>query len=328
MVTPSNRAADLLAAIQSSVIEVTWRTPDDLSRRSVEAMVASGDGARLPSHGFLHLTGPGVSGSSALMDDVARLMSGFQRLVTAWGASLEGITTLRGKINNAVKARTRLRLIAGVAPGSVVLNITPDMPPAEELAPDGQEAMIDQPVSQRLDLVLEQVATLVGQASAIGPDATGSEVVKTIRELGPRTASSLRSLTDSLSSGGFDLDVEWAEPNKPTYRGSITAVDAGRVSKVIAGRELDRGQVTMIGLLHTSSDGTTRWEVEVLGESYKVGRGQVTPEAIHAAHPAPGHTVRITANVSLKEGLGEDKLVYQATSIEVVDPSTPQSITE
>ncbi len=328
MATPSDRAADLLTAIRSSDVEATWRTPDDLARRSVEAMVADTDHARLPSHGFLHLTGVGVTGSSALMDDVARFMSGFQRLVTAWGASLEGITTLRGKISSTVAAKTRLRLVAGIAPGSVVLNITPDMPPADELVPDGQAAIIDQPVSQRLDLVLEQVSTLVSQASALGPDANDSEMIKTIRELGPRTASSLRSLTDSLASGGFDLDVEWAEPNKPTYRGSITAIDAGRVSKVIAGRDLDQGQVVMVGLLHTSSDGTARWEVEVLGESYKVGRGQVTPEAIHSVHPAPGDTVRIIANVSLKEGLSDSKPMFQAISIEVVDPTMPHSITE
>ena len=322
-----DRAAELRSAIETADIPVTWQTPDDLSRRSMEAMASTVDGRQLPSRGFLHLTGWGVRGSSALMEDVAQLMTGFQRLVAAWGASLDGFTNLRGKLPVTMTAKTKLRLVAGVAPGSVVLNIAPDMSPIDELEPGGQPAL-DQPTSQRLDEVLEQVTDLVSQASTLGPDPTNTEMIRTIQELGPRTASSLRAVTEGLARGGFDMDVEWAEPNKPTYRGSITARDAEQVARIITGRELDHGKATLVGQLHTSSDSTAPWHIEVLGKHYKVKRGRVSPQAIRDAHAAPGDTVRISAQVSLRDGPSGEKLDYRATSIEVVDASTPHSVTE
>jgi len=327
MTTTSERVAALQAKIAASDTKVTWRTPEDLSRRSVEAMVGTAGGHRLPSHGTLHLTGEGVTGSSAPLDDIGQVMTGFQRLVTAWGAALEGAKNIGGRLSDAITAKTRLRLVAGIAPGSVVLNITPDLSAGEELMPDGMEALIEQPTSQHLDQVMEQVASLVAGAEKIGPDPSDSPLVRTLQDLGPRAASSVRSLAEQLSTGRFNLDLEWSEPNKPTYRGSITSADAGSVARIIASRELDSGHIVIVGQLRTSSDEATPLCIEVHGQKYKVRRGQVTPKMIRAAHAAIGDTVRVEAQVILKEGLGGDKVEYRATKFEKVDVNESHRIT-
>jgi hypothetical protein len=277
---------------------------------------------------MLRLTGEGVVGASAPMEHVARVMSSFQRLVTAWGASLEGVKSLRGAFSAGIQARTRLRLVAGIAPGSVVLNLAPDLSPVQELTPDGMEAMFGQPVSQRLDQVLEQVSALVEDASEVGPDASDAKLVAALVDLGPRAASCLRSFSEQLSSGRFDLDVEWAEPDRSTRRGSITASQAGRLAKVITGRELDQGEVTITGVLHTVSDVGVPWEVEAAGQRFRVKRGLVTAEMVRAARPSVGATVKVTAQVSLKEGPGGEKVEYRATGVEVVGEPTPHGVVE
>ncbi|MDR1151194.1 MAG: hypothetical protein LBK72_01735, partial [Bifidobacteriaceae bacterium] len=323
MTTPSERAVALRQQIESSDIPVTWRTPDDLARRSVEAMAGMPGDEWLVSHGTLHLTGEGVVGASAPMEHVAQVMSAFQRLVTAWGAALEGVKSLRGAFSVGIQQRTRLRLVAGIAPGSVVLNLTPDLSPARELTLEGMEAMIGQPVGQRLDQVLEQVSTLVREAAEVGPDAGDTALVSTLSGLGPRAASCLRSFSEQLASGGFDLDLEWAQPHRPTFRGSITASKAGHLARVITGRDLDRGEVTITGVLHTVSDAGVPWEVEAAGQRFRVRRGHVTGEMVRATRLGVGDTVRITAQVSLKDGPGGEKAEYRAMAVEVVGEDTP-----
>jgi hypothetical protein len=210
----------------------------------------------------------------------------------------------------------------------VVLNLTPDLSPADELTPDGMEAIIDQPVSQRLDQVLEEVSTVVREAAEVGPDASDSALVVKLSDLGPRAASSLRSFSEQLASGRFDLDLEWAEPNRPTYRGSITASRAGHLVKAIAGRDLDQGEVAITGVLHTVSDVGAPWDVEAAGQRVKVKRGHVTAESVRTVHPAPGDTVRITAQLSLRDGPGGERAEYRALAVEVVAQDTPHGIVE
>ena len=328
MVTTSERAAALRREIEASDTPVTWRTPDDLARRSIEAMAAYSGAPRLVSRGMLHLTGEGVVGASAPLEHVAQVMAAFQRLVTAWGAALEGVKSLRGAFSVGIQAKTRLRLVAGIAPGSVVLNLTPDLPPADELTPGGQAVLFGQPVSQRLDQVLEEVSAVVREASAVGPDAGDSPLVAKLADRGPRAASCLRSFSDQLAQGRFDLDLEWAEPNRSTYRGSITASQAGHLAKVITGRDLDKGEVSITGVLHTVSDAGVPWEVEAAGQRFRVKRGNVTAEMVRAARPGVGDTVTITAQMSLKDGPGAEKVEYRATAVEVVGEETPHGIVE
>jgi len=57
-----------------------WTTADDLSRIGIEALTdADPLGRALASHGNIRITGDGVTGSSAKVNEVARVMTGFQR---------------------------------------------------------------------------------------------------------------------------------------------------------------------------------------------------------------------------------------------------------
>ncbi|WP_234791067.1 hypothetical protein [Mycolicibacterium wolinskyi] len=68
-----------------------WTTADDLSRIGIEALTDSDPlGRALASRGNVRITGDGVTGSSAKVNEVARVMTGFQRLATAVGAAQAG----------------------------------------------------------------------------------------------------------------------------------------------------------------------------------------------------------------------------------------------
>lgn len=94
-----------------------WTTLDDLSRISVEALIADQTlGRTLPSHGNIRISGDGVTGASARVSEVARVMTGFQRLATAVGAAQQGDKTLGRQPNTDVRRRTDLLLQASQAP--------------------------------------------------------------------------------------------------------------------------------------------------------------------------------------------------------------------
>ncbi|MDR1266231.1 MAG: hypothetical protein LBK42_11905 [Propionibacteriaceae bacterium] len=326
----SDRAAAILARIEATPDpdEWGWETPEDVSRLSVERMMARSAGPvrTLHSRGSIRLAGEGVSGNSAPLDAVGDVMARFQRLVTTVGAAHAGDTSARGKPSRQIVARTRLRLLAGPAPGSVVLNLTPDTAPDDELAPAGSVALFDQPTTQTVDRAVEEVVAILRAAADAGPDADESSLVGDVERLGPRVASTLRIFAKTLDSSGFDAGLEWDEPFKPTFRASVRAADAGRLAGVIEGRELDRADVVIVGVLRTVSDKTTPMEVEAAGSSFKI-KG-VPADAIHQTRPSPGDTVRVVARVSVRDGLDGERSEYSATNIEVVGPGTPQSVTE
>lgn len=74
-------------------------------------------GRVLASRGNIHITGDGLSDSSARVNDVARVMTGFQRLTTAVGASQTGDKALGKQPNADVQRRTDLLLSTATPPG-------------------------------------------------------------------------------------------------------------------------------------------------------------------------------------------------------------------
>ncbi|WP_233209569.1 hypothetical protein [Mycobacterium sp. ENV421] len=111
----------------------TWATPDDLSRISLEGLIAQDTlGRTLASRGTIRVTGDGVTGSSARVSEVARIMMGFQRLATAVGAAQRGDKALGRQPNAEVRRRTDLLLTASPGPGSITLTFTPATLPITE----------------------------------------------------------------------------------------------------------------------------------------------------------------------------------------------------
>ena len=99
MATLFDRAAALRSAIEASDIAVTWRTPDDLTRLSIEAMAASLGTARFTAHSSSHLTGlaPGRCHDGRMDSWKVRGASGFS--FDAGSDPVEVLRTVRGTVD-------------------------------------------------------------------------------------------------------------------------------------------------------------------------------------------------------------------------------------
>lgn len=87
-------------ALDSLIRLPDWSTPDDLTRTGIEALMdADPLGRTLGSEGNNRIGGDGVTGSAARATEVARVMTGFQRLATAVGAAQTGDKALGKKAN-------------------------------------------------------------------------------------------------------------------------------------------------------------------------------------------------------------------------------------
>jgi hypothetical protein len=183
--------AALLAAMADDDTP-SWTTPDDLSRISIEGLIAADTlGRTLPSHGNIQITGDGVNGSSARVADVARVMTGFQRLATAVGAAQQGDKTLDRQPNADVRRRTDLLLRASPAPGSLILSLTPATSPITETGhADGKVGMFAELETddQMLDTAIGATIDVFAAGNDIGPAPADSLFVQRLGEMGPRTA--------------------------------------------------------------------------------------------------------------------------------------------
>ncbi len=271
----------LMERAEGPLPEVTWSEADDLGRMSVEAMIRQREDVRdLASRGSVRLTGAGVIGHSAPLDDVGAVASSWQRCVTAVGASLEGVRSSFGQIPREVVQRTRLTLTAAPATGSIQLDLAPEANPLRETSEDGQMVAYDTP-RPLADLASETLIALLDQASNTGPDA--DELGDAIRQLGPRVASHVRRLADVLEKAHFDLDVVWAEPNAATRRATLTAGTAGWLREFVTGRALDGQEQELTGIVRTVSD-LTKWQIETPDGLRSVDASSLEPEIIEQTH--------------------------------------------
>ncbi|MFF2454096.1 hypothetical protein [Isoptericola sp. NPDC058082] len=315
----SERARAVQERLLAAAEPATWKTPDDLARRAMEAVGGEElPGRSMVSTGTLHLAGRGVEGSAARMAAVGEVMTTFQRLVTAVGAAQEGYRNLRGSFPAPVLARTHLRLAASPYVGSVVLDFMPEITPAQELRPDGDIQLIDEPRTQRTDEAVSEVIGLLDAARALPADADEGPLLNEISDLGPRAAAALREFSKMLSVGDFETDVTWREPGKPTRRAILPASDAGRLSALIASRELDHGEAEVVGVLHTISDKTALAIETDLGTWEYVRGSKLPADALKNA--VWGSRVRVIADaVEVRKPGGEVSVKYTAKSIQRLD---------
>lgn len=312
----SERARAIEERLLAEAGEVTWSTPDDLSRRAREAIAGAYlPGRQMASSGSLHLAGEGVSGSTARMSAVGDVMTTFQRLVTAIGAAQEGFKAVRGTFPAGLLAKTRLSLVASPLVGSVVLEFEPETPPAAELSPGGNVPLFDEPRTQRTDEAVGEVVDLLVRAAELGPDPDADGLLEELVERGPRVASTLREFTTVLAVADFETDLTWREPGKPTRRAVLASADAGRLASLIVSRELDHGEAIIEGVIHTVSDKTALAIATDDGSMEYVRGSKLAPQVL-AAIPW-GSRVRIVADtVETRRPGGETSVRYTAKRIE------------
>ncbi|AEI11862.1 hypothetical protein [Cellulomonas gilvus] len=315
MVT-SDRARLIEQQLASTPIEVTWSTPGDLARQSMEAVADEpAPGRQMISLGTLHMAGDGVTGSAARMSAIGEVMTTFQRLVTAVGAAQEGFTALRGTFPAALLAKTQLRLIASPRLGSVVLDFMPEVPPADELYGRVGVPLIDEPRTQRADEAVVEVINMLQAAQDLSADVDESPLVEDLVGRGPRVAAALREFAKTLATSDFETDLSWRQPGEPTRRTTLPAQDAARLFSLIASRELDHGEAVIEGVIHTVSD-KTALAIETDDGAWEYVRGsRLPPDAL--AGIRWGSRVRVIADtVEVRKPGGEVTVRYTAKGIE------------
>lgn len=322
MTTPDDELDRLQSAILAAMNDPAiaeqipeWTTADDLTRIGIEAMIDPDPFGRvLSSRGSIHITGDGVSGSSARVNDVAHLMTGFQRLATAVGASRTGDKTLGRKPNADVRRRTDLLLTAAPAVGSIILTFTPALAAVDEV---GQPGMLDEfeTDNQMLDGAIGATIDVLAAGNTIGPNPDDSDFVGQLTTLGPRTAAAVRDLAKTLDRAGFDIGIDWQQPAHTTRRVQVTAASAAYMADIVEHANLDEQPVTITGEYLTVSS-VASWLIQQSdGDVITVKLGRISSGQIKGL--AVGDRVRIAAIMKTETTAGGSvKITYTAQTFE------------
>lgn len=313
------------AALPDDVEAVEWEDAEDLGRLSVSAFLSEQSPVRREaSSGFVKLTGAGVSGHTAPVEQVANVMRNFQRLVLASGLSLSGFKTLRGRLPSDVVSKTLLHLDGSALAGSLVLTVIPATPPEQEIMPDGQAEFFRDDDKQLVDQAVEKSVSLLNMAKEIGPDADDSEFLAEVLDAGPRVASTLRDLADTLVQGDFDTELAWNEPGQRRLVSRLTVPQLAHLSTLVASRELAKEPTVLTGIIRTVSD-IAPLRVEIADGQIETIQADDIPHGV-IAELRVGMTVRIAASVTEDVSAGGDvKTRYTASAIEVL--SEPEDAT-
>jgi hypothetical protein len=328
MTTSEDDIDRMQAAILAAVTDddtSAWSTPDDLSRISVEALIADDTlGRTLPSRGNIRLSGDGVTGASARVSEVARVMAGFQRLATAVGAAQQGDKALGRQPNADVRRRTDLLLKASPGPGSIILTLTPATSPITETGHAGGKVGMFAELEtddQLLDTAIGAAIDVFSAGNDIGSRPAQSRFVQQLAEMGPRTASALRDLSKTLDRAGFDVEIDWQQPSRATRRVTVSAAAAAYIAATVENANLDEQPVQIIGEYLTVS-AVSSWLIQQDdGDTVTVKLGEISKDdtrglavgdrvaidAVMKVETTPGGAVKTTYTAHAVHRLGDPR---------------------
>lgn len=308
MATPDSAFERLMSLAEDDLPEATWSEPSDLARMSVAAMTNKGSaaGQQLVSSGQIRLHGSGVEGNAASLDLVGQVASRWQRAVSAVGAAIDGVRSTSGRLPDTIAHRTALLLSASPTAGSIVLSISPRASTQQTLT-DLNRTLADEASATLLRLL----------ATAADPDPKTSLLASELKQLGPRTAGSIRLLAAALDQAHFDMDAIWREPHSRPVGVSLSAGGAGWLKDFVTGEELDVSETDMAGVVHTVSD-VAKWLVNVAGEPRLIDASRLSPAVVRAVHI--GQSVRLRVRVNAVER-PDGTMVETFTAMELLSPS-------
>ena len=133
-------------------------------------------------------------------------------------------------------------------------------------------------------------------------------------------ASSVRDFTRGLHRYGFDLDLEWRQPRRPTHRVHLSAGSADQLARAIEASELDIEEVTIEGrVLTVSTVQSQEWLMEQAdGTHVAIKHSQLPYEQTSGI--ATDMWVRIIAQMKTSvSNAGVTRVTYEATSVERLD---------
>jgi hypothetical protein len=306
---------DRLAASQ----QPAWQTASDLSKLSIAAFQEKDSPVRRArSSGLFRLDGEGAQGSRASAKDFASVITNFQRVLNAIAAAFDGHKSWRGKLPDAAVALSRLDIVAEPLSGSVVVRFEPHVLPEHEISNDGTVALIGQAEAQTADRAVHELLDLFETIHSADDASAGNAFIARVEDLGPRVATTVRDLADSLADGLFVPDIRWVQPRGDARRTRLSSAELAYISRLVSMREADREPVVLEGVLRTVSD-VEDLRLQVDGSAFvDVAAGDIPPETIRGLH-VDGR-VRIEADVRGKSlPGGAEVLVYTAKRIELLD---------
>jgi len=301
-----------------------WETADDVARISFEALVTQDEIARtLPSLGMLRLSGPGVTVHAAPLSEVTRVLQGLQRVATAVAAAEVGDTELGKQASTAITNRTRLLIAGSPLPGSLVFNLAPETPATSEVRdPEGSVSMFreEKDDDQQIDKAMTRAIDVISAGIDLPPIPDGSAFLDGIAELGPRVASSIRDFARGLHRFGFDLDLEWKQPRRPTHRVHLATASADRIAGVIELARLDVDPVTIERrVLTVSTVQNQEWLIEQSDGTRVSIKHSDLPYDQTVGIATDAH-VRLSARMKTSvSNAGVTKVTYEATAVERLD---------
>ncbi|WP_138733094.1 hypothetical protein [Modestobacter excelsi] len=315
-----NKDAAAFFARYEGVEAPDWSTASDLTRMGVESMAAEQTlGRVLRSHGVVRLTGPAVDANSARMDGAGELLTKLQKLVTALGASMEGSKSQVGSLAERFRSATQLRLLAGTAPGSVMLFVVPEAAPAEELYPTGEVPLVD---DQRplVDRSADALIDVLSEASS--PAADSVALGREIDDYGARVAAGIKGLASAVLDSGIELEWSWAVPNQNRRTARLSMGTARWLGELVAGQSLDVEPVQLVGTLRTISDHSA-WELRTdAEETVRIKRGDI-PDAVTSSLWI-GQRVRVDAELAMHVSPGGiERPEYTAIEVTSLDELPP-----
>lgn len=317
---PETNVDDVLNLIGMTREELAGLPPmdgDDLSRASMEAMAASQGTARtIASVGNLHFTGESVKGHTMPARRFAKLIEHFQDLVTAVGAHLAA-TPDGGKIPSRIKTQTRLLVLASPLPGSVQVDLTPEVAGIDFIEPGGEEPLIRDTEAARplADRAAESALDLMAIPEGIDLDPWADRV----SEYGTRSARALRRLMGSVSHASLTVDASWHEPGRDLTRVAVSSADAGRAFSAIRNRQLESVETDLTGEMSGLGLDNQPLALGRGSDAITIKRGRLDEETLKQLHLGDMVRVHVTENIELRPG-GEERVTYEAIRLSKLKP--------
>ncbi|SFT60862.1 hypothetical protein SAMN05660657_01835 [Geodermatophilus amargosae] len=309
-----------------------WLSASDLAPMGVDAQAAEQALGRVTrSHGVVRLTGPAVDANSARLDGAGDMMTKPQKLVTALGASMEGSKSQVGVVAERFRSATQLRLLAGTAPGSVMLFVVPEASPVEELYPGGKVPLIDDQTTL-VDRSADALIDVLSEASSPAPDTAA--LSRDIDEYGARVAAGIKGLAGAVVDSGIELEWSWATPSRTRRTARLSTGTARWLGELVAGQSLDVESVQLVGTLRTISDHSA-WELRTdAEETIRIKPGEIA-EAVTSSLRI-GQRVRVDALLEMHVSPGGiERPEYTAVEVltlddasgrQVLDPHSPPPV--
>jgi len=216
-----------------------------------------------------------------------------------------------------VRRRTDLLLTASPGPGSIILTLSPATSPITETGHGGGKVSMFAELDteeQLLDTAIGAAIDVFAAGNDIGPAPADSLLVQHLGQMGPRSASALRDLSNTLDRARFDLEIDWQQPARTTRRVKVSAATAAYIATTVENTNLDEQPVQLVGEYLTVS-AVSSWVIQHDdGEAVTVRLGHIGAE--EARGLAVGDRVRIEAIMKVETAPGGAvKTTYTAHAV-------------